>query len=36
MEIDQTRDYKQTWNSLQKYINVFPLGNNYTDIRYTL
>jgi len=33
---DQSRDYKQIWNSLQRYINMFLPSNGYIDIEYTL
>jgi len=35
-EINQSRDCKQTWNSLQKYVNIFLSCNGHTDIRCTL
>ena len=36
MEKNQLRDYKQIWNSLQRYVNMFLSGNSHTDIRCTL
>ena len=36
MEIDQLRDYEQTWDSLQRCVNVFPSNNGHIDIGCTL
>jgi len=36
MEIDQLRDYEQTWDSLQRCVNVFPSDNGHIDIGCTL
>jgi len=36
MEIDQLRDCEQTWDSLQRYINIFSSKYGYTNIEYTL
>ena len=33
MENDQSRDYKQIWNSLQRCVNMFLPGSGHTDIR---
>ena len=36
MEMDQLRDCEQTWDSLQRYINIFSSKYGYTNIEYTL
>jgi len=36
MKINQSRNYKQTWNSLKKCVNMFPPGNGHMNIGYTL
>jgi len=36
MDISQSRDYKQTWSILQRFVNMFLPDNGHTDIRYTL
>jgi len=36
MEMDQLRDCEQTWNSLQRCINMFLSSNSYMKIGYTL
>ena len=36
MEMDQLRDCEQTWDSLQRYINIFSAKYGYTNIEYTL
>ena len=36
MEIDQLRDCEQTWDSLQRCINIFSSKYGYTNIEYTL
>ena len=36
MDIDQSRNSEQTWNSLQRCVNVFLPGNGHTDVQCTL
>ena len=36
MEMGQSRDYEQTWSSLQRCVVMFPPGNGHTDTGCTL
>ena len=35
-EMDQSRDYGQTWSSLQRCVNMFSSNNGHMDTRCTL
>ena len=36
MEMGQSRDYEQTWSSLQRCVIMFPPSNGYINIECTL